>query len=148
LRDVIGSIPLSDVISNIEVINAKIRENLEQISKNWGITIESITLPNNICGWIEGKSSIGRFLNDSSWFSFRVNISFSANRFTDCSFVTVEGPQAFSAAEPCFDMRRKIMKIGNDSRYFVCINNPLYKAGQVETLPQDYSDYSGFQDGI
>ncbi len=25
-----------------------------------GITIESITLPNNICGWIEGKSSIGR----------------------------------------------------------------------------------------
>lgn len=44
LRDVVGSIPLSDVISNIEIINAKIRENLEQISKDWGITIESIEI--------------------------------------------------------------------------------------------------------
>ena len=44
LRDVLGSMNLSDAISNIEVINAKIRENLEQISKNWGITIESIEI--------------------------------------------------------------------------------------------------------
>ena len=25
-----------------------------------GITIEKITLPDNICGWIEGRSSLGR----------------------------------------------------------------------------------------
>jgi regulator of protease activity HflC (stomatin/prohibitin superfamily) len=44
LRDVIGSMMLSDVIANIEVINAQIKENLEQISKNWGITIDSIEI--------------------------------------------------------------------------------------------------------
>jgi regulator of protease activity HflC (stomatin/prohibitin superfamily) len=44
LRDVVGSMMLSDVISNIEVINAKIKENLEQISKNWGIVVESIEI--------------------------------------------------------------------------------------------------------
>ncbi|MFA6268982.1 MAG: SPFH domain-containing protein [archaeon] len=44
LRDVIGSMLLSDVISNIEIINAKIKENLEQISKNWGIIVESIEI--------------------------------------------------------------------------------------------------------
>ena len=44
LRDVIGSVVLSDVISNIEVINAKIKENLEQISKDWGIIVESIEI--------------------------------------------------------------------------------------------------------
>ena len=44
LRDVIGSMLLSDVISNIEIINAKIKENLESISKNWGINVESIEI--------------------------------------------------------------------------------------------------------
>lgn len=44
LRDVIGSMMLSDVISNIEVINAQIKENLEQIAKNWGIVVESIEI--------------------------------------------------------------------------------------------------------
>ncbi|MCX6803601.1 MAG: SPFH domain-containing protein [Candidatus Diapherotrites archaeon] len=44
LRDVVGSMDLSDVISNIEIINAKIKENLEQMSKNWGITIDSIEI--------------------------------------------------------------------------------------------------------
>lgn len=44
LRDVVGSIELSEVISNIEVINAKIKENLEQISKNWGVTVESVEI--------------------------------------------------------------------------------------------------------
>ena len=44
LRDVIGSMLLSDIISNIEIINAKIKENLEQISKNWGIIVESIEI--------------------------------------------------------------------------------------------------------
>ncbi len=44
LRDVIGSMMLSDVIANIEIINAQIKENLEQISKNWGIICDSIEI--------------------------------------------------------------------------------------------------------
>jgi len=44
LRDVIGSMMLSDVIANIEVINAQIKENLEQISKNWGISVDSVEI--------------------------------------------------------------------------------------------------------
>ncbi len=44
LRDVIGSMMLSDVIANIEIINAQIKENLEQISKNWGIACDSIEI--------------------------------------------------------------------------------------------------------
>ncbi|MEK6958789.1 MAG: SPFH domain-containing protein [archaeon] len=44
LRDVIGSMSLSDVISNIEIINAKIKENLEHISKDWGLNVESVEL--------------------------------------------------------------------------------------------------------
>ncbi len=44
LRDVLGSMDLTEVVSNIEVINAKIKENLEQISKNWGVTVESIEI--------------------------------------------------------------------------------------------------------
>jgi regulator of protease activity HflC (stomatin/prohibitin superfamily) len=44
LRDVIGSMMLSDVIANIEVINAQIKENLAGISKNWGIICDSIEI--------------------------------------------------------------------------------------------------------
>jgi regulator of protease activity HflC (stomatin/prohibitin superfamily) len=44
LRDTIGSTMLSELISNIEVINARIKENLEQISKNWGIAVDSIEI--------------------------------------------------------------------------------------------------------
>ena len=44
LRDVIGSMLLSEVISNIEIINANIKENLEEISKNWGIIVEAIEI--------------------------------------------------------------------------------------------------------
>lgn len=44
LRDVIGSMMLSDVIANIEVINAQIKENLEVISKKWGIVCDSIEI--------------------------------------------------------------------------------------------------------
>jgi regulator of protease activity HflC (stomatin/prohibitin superfamily) len=44
LRDVVGSMMLSEVISNIEIINAKIKENLEKISKDWGIAVESIEI--------------------------------------------------------------------------------------------------------
>ena len=44
LRDVIGSMPLSEVISNIEVINTKIKENLEKISKDWGLIVDSVEI--------------------------------------------------------------------------------------------------------
>ena len=44
LRDVIGSMMLSDVIANIEFINAQIKENLAVMSKNWGIVCDSIEI--------------------------------------------------------------------------------------------------------
>ncbi|MFA5931281.1 MAG: SPFH domain-containing protein [archaeon] len=44
LRDVVGSMILGEVISNIEIINARIKENLMQMSKNWGINVESIEI--------------------------------------------------------------------------------------------------------
>ena len=44
LRDVIGAITLSEVISNIEIINSKIKENLEKISKDWGLTVDSVEI--------------------------------------------------------------------------------------------------------
>ena len=44
LRDVVGSMALSEVISNIESINMKVKENLENISKHWGIAIDSVEI--------------------------------------------------------------------------------------------------------
>ncbi len=44
LRDVVGSMELGEVISNIESINAKVKENLEKISKDWGIAVESVEI--------------------------------------------------------------------------------------------------------
>ena len=44
LRDVVGSMELSEVISNIESINAKVKLNLENISKHWGIGVESVEI--------------------------------------------------------------------------------------------------------
>lgn len=44
LRDVVGSMPLSEVISNIENINAKVKLNLEKISKHWGIGVDSVEI--------------------------------------------------------------------------------------------------------
>jgi erythrocyte band 7 integral membrane protein len=44
LRDVLGSLPLSDVLSNIEEINKQIKINLEEISKDWGISIDSVEI--------------------------------------------------------------------------------------------------------
>ena len=44
LRDVVGSMELSGVISNIESINIKVKQNLENISKHWGIEVESVEI--------------------------------------------------------------------------------------------------------
>jgi len=44
LRDVVGSMNLSEVISNIESINAKVKLNLEKISKHWGIGVDSVEI--------------------------------------------------------------------------------------------------------
>jgi len=44
LRDVIGSMALSDLISSIEMVNAKLKEALEHTSKNWGIAVESVEI--------------------------------------------------------------------------------------------------------
>jgi regulator of protease activity HflC (stomatin/prohibitin superfamily) len=44
VRDVVGSMTLSEVISNIETINTKVKVNLEKISQSWGITIDSVEI--------------------------------------------------------------------------------------------------------
>jgi regulator of protease activity HflC (stomatin/prohibitin superfamily) len=44
LRDVIGSMELSEVISNIEVLNMRIKENLEKISLGWGIAVDGVEI--------------------------------------------------------------------------------------------------------
>lgn len=44
IRDIVGSMTLSDVISNIEVINAQVKENLERISREWGLNVESVEI--------------------------------------------------------------------------------------------------------
>ena len=44
LRDVIGSMELSEVISNIEVLNLRIKANLEKISQGWGIAVDGVEI--------------------------------------------------------------------------------------------------------
>jgi regulator of protease activity HflC (stomatin/prohibitin superfamily) len=44
LRDVVGAMPLSDVLSNIEELNKQLKVNLEEISADWGITIDSVEI--------------------------------------------------------------------------------------------------------
>jgi regulator of protease activity HflC (stomatin/prohibitin superfamily) len=44
IRDIMGSMDLSDIISNIEVINAQIKESLERISKEWGVSVDSVEI--------------------------------------------------------------------------------------------------------
>jgi regulator of protease activity HflC (stomatin/prohibitin superfamily) len=44
IRDAVGTMVLSEVISNIEIINAQIKENLEKISKDWGVDIDSVEI--------------------------------------------------------------------------------------------------------
>lgn len=50
LRDVIGKLPLADVISKVDEVNFLLRKGLEEISKDWGIEIvkveiQSVELP-------------------------------------------------------------------------------------------------------
>jgi regulator of protease activity HflC (stomatin/prohibitin superfamily) len=44
LRDVIGELTLSEVISSTELINSKIKGNLAGISNSWGISIEAVEI--------------------------------------------------------------------------------------------------------
>ncbi len=44
LRDVLGSMTLDDVISNIKTINTKIKEGLEKMGSSWGIECESVEI--------------------------------------------------------------------------------------------------------
>ncbi len=44
LRDVLGSMSLDDVISNIEVINQQLKDGLKKITIDWGIVIENVEI--------------------------------------------------------------------------------------------------------
>ncbi|MCD6434202.1 MAG: SPFH domain-containing protein [Candidatus Diapherotrites archaeon] len=44
LRDVIGNMELPEVIANIEAINAKLKEQLAEASKEWGVEVESVEI--------------------------------------------------------------------------------------------------------
>ena len=44
IRDAIGTMTLSEVISQIEIINAQIKESLEKISMDWGVGINSVEI--------------------------------------------------------------------------------------------------------
>jgi len=44
LRDVLGSMTLDEIISNIEDVNKKLKEGLKKISQSWGINCESIEI--------------------------------------------------------------------------------------------------------
>lgn len=44
IRDVMGAMVLSEVISHIDIINAQIKENLEKISQEWGVAVDSVEI--------------------------------------------------------------------------------------------------------
>lgn len=44
LRDVIGSITLTDLISSIEQMSVRLKSNLEKIAARWGVTVESVKI--------------------------------------------------------------------------------------------------------
>ncbi len=44
LRDVVGEFELQEVITNIEQMNKKLKENLIEVSKEWGIDVTSVEL--------------------------------------------------------------------------------------------------------
>jgi regulator of protease activity HflC (stomatin/prohibitin superfamily) len=44
IRDAMGSMQLSEIISNMDIINAQIKENLLKISKDWGVDIDSVEI--------------------------------------------------------------------------------------------------------
>jgi len=66
LRDVIGKLPLSDVISKVEEINFLLRKGLQEISKDWGIEtvkveVQSIELPEEIIAAMHERKSAEQF---------------------------------------------------------------------------------------
>lgn len=44
IRDVIGEMTLSEVISNIDVLNSKLMSSLAAITKDWGIKVDSVAI--------------------------------------------------------------------------------------------------------
>lgn len=44
LRDALGTMVLSEIISNIEIVNAQIKENLERLSKDWGVEVDAVEI--------------------------------------------------------------------------------------------------------
>jgi len=44
VRDIVGSMPLSEVIANIDELNAKLTKEVEKITTNWGIDVEKVVL--------------------------------------------------------------------------------------------------------
>ncbi len=44
IRDVMGAMVLSEIISHIEVINVQIKESLQRISKEWGVDVNSVEI--------------------------------------------------------------------------------------------------------
>ncbi len=44
VRDVIGQMELSETISNINELNEKLKKELQQVSKDWGIKIDSVEI--------------------------------------------------------------------------------------------------------
>ncbi|MBU2099828.1 hypothetical protein KKB11_01200, partial [Candidatus Micrarchaeota archaeon] len=46
IRDVVGSMDLSSVISNIALLNAEVKRKLEEVAKEWGVKIEAVEITN------------------------------------------------------------------------------------------------------
>ncbi len=46
IRDVIGSMDLSSVISNIALLNAEVKRKLEEVAIEWGVKVEAVEITN------------------------------------------------------------------------------------------------------
>ncbi len=46
IRDVVGSMDLSSVISNIALLNAEVKRKLEEVALQWGVKIEAVEITN------------------------------------------------------------------------------------------------------
>jgi len=46
IRDVVGSMDLSSVISNIALLNAEVKRKLEEVAIQWGVKIEAVEITN------------------------------------------------------------------------------------------------------
>lgn len=44
LRDIVGEFEITDVITNIEEINARLKKSLENVSKEWGVKVTSVEI--------------------------------------------------------------------------------------------------------